>query len=63
MRETMVFRDNLEDILAFSNGKRILTITEVSAYTGRSRKWCREHLGIDSSLGISAATLARKLCG
>ncbi|MPM03136.1 hypothetical protein SDC9_49396 [bioreactor metagenome] len=62
MRETIVFRDNLEDILAFSNGKHLLTIKDVSTFTGRDPRWCKKAYGIDPAKGISAATLARKLC-
>lgn len=60
-REPAAYRDNLEDILSFFQGKRMLNLTEVSSYLGKDRRWCRDHLGIDSKMGISAATLARKL--
>lgn len=33
-REKAGYREILQDILEFSNGRRMLTIKEVSAYTG-----------------------------
>lgn len=61
MREKEAFRDTLEDILSFFGGKRVLTVTDVSKYTGHSRDWCRKTYGIDAALGISAVKLARML--
>ena len=60
-REPVAYRDNLEDILTFFQGKRMLNLTEVSTYLGKDRRWCRDHLNIDPKLGVSAPTLARKL--
>jgi hypothetical protein len=59
-REPKAYRDNLEDILKFSGGKRILTIKEVSTYTGKCYRWVKEKYGISKD-GISAPTLARLL--
>lgn len=59
-RELPGFRDQLEDILAFSGGQRILSKQEVQQYTGKSRNWCEKHLELSKS-GISAHVLARKL--
>lgn len=59
-RELPGFRDQLEDILSFTNGNRILTKEEVQAYTGKSRNWCEKYLAISKS-GIAAHVLARKL--
>lgn len=64
-REKQCYRDNLEDILTWSGGKRVLLVSEVVAYTGMSRPWVERHVfeGIKVKDGISAATLARRLSG
>ena len=59
-RELPGFRDQLEDILSFSNGNRILTKEEVKIYTGKSRNWCEKYLAVGKG-GITAHVLARKL--
>lgn len=59
-REPTAYRDNLEDILAFSGGKRLLSQKEVAVYLGRDRRYIKKVFGIERD-GISAATLARKL--
>ena len=59
-RELPCFRDQLEDILSFSNGNRILTKEEVKIYTGKSRNWCEKYLAVGKG-GITAHVLARKL--
>lgn len=59
-RELPGFRDQLEDILSFSNGNRILTKEEVHIYTGKSRNWCEKYLAVGKG-GITAHVLARKL--
>lgn len=61
MSELLTYRDNLEDILKFSKGSRVLTVSDVSVYTGRDRRWVQKHLGVEPRRGISAATLARRL--
>ena len=33
-RDRVGFRENLQDILEFSGGRRMLTVAEVKAYTG-----------------------------
>lgn len=33
-RERNAYRENLQDILEFSGGRRMLTVAEVKAYTG-----------------------------
>lgn len=60
-RETATYRLELEELLAHFGGKRILSVTEVSAYLGRSRRWCREHLDIAGETGVSIVALAKKL--
>lgn len=56
-RENETYRLELEQILAACGNKRVLSVTDVSAYLGRSRKWCRDHLGIDGD-GVTAVKLA-----
>lgn len=38
-REKPEYRDNLEDILSFTEGRRILTVADVARYTGKDRRW------------------------
>lgn len=59
-REPGAYRDNLEDILAFTEGRRLVTQKEVAKYLGRDVKTVRRVYGVDKN-GISAPTLARKL--
>lgn len=61
-REPYAYRDNLEDLLSFFGGKRLLTIKDVAQYTGRTEKWCKKRFQIDPSKRISVPTLARMLC-
>lgn len=61
-REPYAYRDNLEDLLSFFEGKRLLTIKDVSAYTGRDIRWCKKRFKIDPAKGISVPTFARMLC-
>lgn len=60
MREAPTYRLELEEILKNFNDRRILSVTDVSCYTGKSRKWCREHLGV-SGKGCTAVQLANAL--
>lgn len=57
-RENEAYRLELEQILAAFGNKRILTVTDVSGYLGHSRKWCRDHLGIDGASGVTPVKLA-----
>ena len=43
-REKPTYRLELEQILAFFPGKRLLTISDVAKYLGRSRNWVRENV-------------------
>lgn len=62
-RERPTYRDNLEDILAFTGGKRILTINDVRQYTGLvDIRTIKRHFPIQKGV-IAAATLARCLAG
>lgn len=59
------YRANLEQVLAFSGGKQLLTATEVSRFTGLKdlRTVKRTFPGKFVNGRISAATLARCMCG
>lgn len=61
-REPVDYRANLEDILRYTDNRRLLNMTEVADYLGRSTRWVKTHLGVTKE-GISAMTLARKLSG
>lgn len=57
------YRNNLEQVLAFSQGRQMLTIREVMQFTG-IRHYSTIHKRFPFIDGyISAATLARRLCG
>lgn len=60
MREAPTYRLELEELLAYFQGKRILTVTDVSNYVGHSRRWCRDNLEVSGS-GVSIVSLAKKL--
>lgn len=60
-RESPDYRNTLEDVLKFSQDRRILSFAEVCTYTGKGRDWIASHLGLKSG-SISAMTLARRLC-
>lgn len=56
MREPETYRLELEQVLNHFGDKRILTLGDVSAYTGHSRKWVRDNLGITGD--VTAVKLA-----
>ena len=60
MREPECYRLILESLNTHSNGKRILSVTDVSRHLGKSRAWCREKLGVTGD-GITVEALAMKL--
>ena len=58
------YRDNLEQILKFTGGKQVLTVSQVREFTGMvDSRTIRRHFPIMNGGYISAATLARCLCG
>lgn len=62
-RERPAYRDNLQDILEFFGGRRLLTIQDVRAYTGLvDQRTIKRHFPFDGRF-ISAPTLARCLSG
>lgn len=60
-RERQDYRDILEDILAFTGGKRMLCISDVVRYTGHSAKTVKKKWP-EFKEGVTAPTLARALC-
>lgn len=60
-REKETFRLELEEILKFTGGRRVLTVTDVSNYTGQSWRVCRERYNVSGKEGISAVALAKML--
>lgn len=60
-RELESYRDNLEDILDFTGGKRQLALHEVATYLGRDPRTVKKAFDIDPKKGVSAPTLARML--
>ena len=57
------YRNTLEDILAFSEGKRMLTMADVSRYTGITNyRTLHKRFSFQDAM-ISAPSLARQMCG
>lgn len=56
-REKETYRLELEQILAYFGDKRILTLTDVATYVGKTRDWTRSHLGVTGE-GVTAVKLA-----
>lgn len=61
-REHPALRDNLEDLIEFFPGKRVLTQTDICRYTGRTPKWVKAHYGVGNHKAIGIKTFARMLC-
>ena len=63
MSEHIDYRNNLEQILDFTGGKQMLSIRDVMNFTGiRHYRTVHKHFPFADGY-ISAATLARCLCG
>lgn len=62
MRTNKFYYDNLEQILAFTQGRQLLTVAEVGRFTGLvdARTIKRRYPFVQNR--ISAATLARCMC-
>lgn len=57
------YRNNLEQILLFTGGKQLLSVSEVCQFTGIvDPRTARKHFPFVGRR-ISAATMARCLCG
>lgn len=50
-REKQDYRPYLEDLLAYTNGRRIMTAKEAMAYTGKSRHWLAGK-GLTKEVGV-----------
>ena len=61
--EHPAYRDNLEQVLKASNGRQMLTIADVKAITGIRHYQTLHKLFPFQGRYISAATLARCMCG
>lgn len=61
--EHPAYRDNLEQILQFTNGRQMLTIGEVREFTGIRHYQTIHKMFAFNGKYISAATLARCMCG
>lgn len=62
-RERIGFRENLQDILEFFDGKRMLSVGDVLNYTGfLDRRTVNKHFPFTNG-HISAVTLAMCLAG
>lgn len=61
-REKPAYRINLEDIIKFTGGKRLLSVTDTANYLGITRNTVRKRYAAHFQDGyISAATLASVL--
>ena len=62
--EHPAYRDNLEQILAFTGGRQLLNIKDVKAFTGiRDPRTVRKYYPMDARGHISPPPLARPLFG
>lgn len=60
-KESLAYRDNLEDLLDFFHGRRMLTLQDVCKYLQKDPRWVKTRFGLDAKMGISVPTLARRL--
>lgn len=56
MREPEAYRPILESLISQCH-KRILTATDVSRLTGKTRAWCRENLMTDKFITVEALAM------
>ena len=61
--ENEYYRDNLEQILKFTQGKQVLNFSQVSKFTGIADNRTLKRMYPFTGAYISAATLARAMCG
>lgn len=61
-KEPEFCRDLMEDILAFTGGRRRLSVSEVARFEGRDRRTVQRCYQIDPKKGIDALVLAKKMC-
>lgn len=62
MSEHIDYRNNLEQILAFTGGNQLLKVADVQHFTGMHYRTVKNMFPFTNNC-ISAATLARCLCG
>lgn len=60
MKEPDAYRPILESLLSSTNGKRILSQSDVARHLNNSRGWVRERLDVRKD-GITVEALAMKL--
>ena len=60
MKEPETYRIVLESLLSSTNGKRILSQSDVARHLNKSRGWVREKLEVKKD-GITVEALALKL--
>lgn len=60
--EHIDYRNNLEQILEFTGGKQMLSMKDVQRFTGKEYRTIKRIFPFHENY-ISAATLARCLCG
>lgn len=62
--EHPAYRDNLEQILAFTGGRQLLNLADIRKFTGmKDLRTIQRHFPLQKGGYISAATFARQLCG
>ena len=61
--EHPAYRDNLEQILNYTGGRQLLTVTDVRKFTGLVDQRTIKKFPYFVDNCISAATLARCMCG
>lgn len=62
--EHPAYRDNLEQILNYTGGRQLLTVTDVRKFTGLvDQRTIKKKFPYFVDNCISAATLARCMCG
>lgn len=61
-KEDEAYRDNYEALLKYSEGKMLLTATEVARYLGKDPRTVKKMYNIPKP-GITIPTLARRMCG
>ena len=58
------YYDNLEQILVFTGGRQLLNLADIRKFTGmKDLRTIQRHFPLQKGGYISAATLARQLCG
>jgi hypothetical protein len=61
-KEPEGYREQLEDLNTYFDGKRLLTVSDVEKYTGRERRYVIKRFGIKNPKdGITTVQLALRL--